>query len=1043
MLKAWGLLAVFLVLAFSGRAWGQDNDGPGPASLEVYVFENGTPVSGVELRFEGKSFGKTGPEGGLLAQVPSGRGQMTLRREGRTVLELDLLTDENEIVLILVTLTPGEDPQISIENSGRRLPLASEREGTESTATSTVSEQPPGALVGTVTSAEDGEPVANARIFFTGTSVETETNEDGRFAVELPATSYSVSVVHPEFASQTLDNIRVIPAREVTLNIELTPAGVKLQDYVVTAPYVEGSIASTLEQQRETSNVADVLGAAQISAAGDSTAADALTRVTGITVEDSKFVLVRGQPFRYTLNLWNGSRLPSPEPLVRVVPLDLFPAGILEGIEVQKSYSVDRPGAFGAGLVNLDTRGVPDQEFLNLSVSTAGNSASTFTEGLTYRGGSTDIFGFDDGTRALPPAVAEATQNGEVSLDSLPDEETTELARTFSNNSEVFDKTLPPDFSVSLVGGKGFDIFSDGRFGFIASGKWGNKWRQQERIQRFFTAQGEGQRTVLDLEESRTDFDSDLGGLVTLEAKWDAFSVESNTFAVHQANQRTQFTTGLSRVSQEVVIEGFELRWIERTLVAQQVNSELDLGFIKAEGHALFAFADRDSPDRREYTYGREPNQDVFFIRGNSGVDRRYNTIRDDVLNLGVDLSTDLLAPEDSWLRVTPKIGANYLRQDRSAVNQNFLFRPLDESGVDRSERNTEILFDPANVGTTLQFRDFSTQAQDDYDGFVDVLGVYAQLDIGLFDLFRLVGGLRYEDSEVEVTLPPPPGFEGEDDVFGFEEEDFLPAAALTWMATEDIQVRATYGRTLSRPNLNELSPSPFFDPDSGEEFIGESTLRPTTIDGWDLRFEWYPSSTESLTFGGFVKDYIDPIEKSFAQRAGTVSVGTFQNADEALVLGVEFGGRFEFGNFVDWFNAPEFFDSIYFIGNVAFLSSTVQLSDQGVNTELERPLEGQADYVLNAQLGYSDENIDLTVAYNQIGTRLHRAGVFGAENVFRQPQPRLDVTFKWRIWDGGTLTLKGSNLTNPTIEYLQQGEVWRSFTRGFSLGAGFRIDFL
>ncbi|MEO0601233.1 MAG: carboxypeptidase regulatory-like domain-containing protein, partial [Myxococcota bacterium] len=385
---------IFAVVFLLGTAWAQAPADDGPRSsksaaatsdLSVVLFEDGLPVPGVSIVVEGELVGTTDDSGSTSAPIASGRQYLQMFRGDDPLVELDLLTLTGEVVQVIVTLVPGQDPRLDIETSSDSLPLASEREDQPvQVADDPADALPPGALVGRILSADDQRPVARARVFFTGTDVETRTDNDGEFAVELPAGTYSVSVVHPNFSTQTLDNIRVIAEQEVTANIELTPAGIQLQEYVVTAPYVEGSISEMLAQQRETSSVVEVLGAEQMSAAGDSDAAEALQRVSGLTVEQGKFVLVRGQPYRYTFTLWNGSPLPSPEPLVRVVPLDLFPTGVLSGIEVQKSYSADLPAGFGAGLINLQTRGVPEEAFLDLNISTNFNSVSTFNNGLTY-----------------------------------------------------------------------------------------------------------------------------------------------------------------------------------------------------------------------------------------------------------------------------------------------------------------------------------------------------------------------------------------------------------------------------------------------------------------------------------------------------------------------------------------------------------------------------------------------------------------------------------------------------------------------------------
>jgi hypothetical protein len=627
--------------------------------VDVYVFDDGSPVPDVEVRVGGRSVGSTGRFGGASVEIPSGRQMLTLHRGGSTILELDLLTDTHEVVQLIATLQPDGPPALDIENSGRLSPLADERLAEQSGQVAEVEEtsEPPGGLVGTIVSAEDAEPVARARVFFSGSSVEARTDEEGRFAVELPSRNYSVSVVHPDFATQTLDNIRVIPEREVTLSIELTPAGIQLQDYVVTAPYIEGSIASTLEAQRETSSVLDVLGAEQMAATGDSDAAEALQRVSGLTIEDGKFVLVRGQPNRYTLTLWNGSPLPSPEPLVRSVPLDLFPTGVLSGIDVQKSYTSDRLASFGSGLVDLQTRGIPDEGFVSATVSGGYNSESTFQGGRTYRGGGLDFLGFDDGTRALPEPVQEYLDAGNNQLPGIASERNV-FGRTFSNNYNFVHQTMPPDFGVGVAAGNSIEIFGDGRLGAVTSLKWGTSWREQDRRQNTYVVR-EGVTTLLEEQfENRTDFNSDIGSLLTVQAQWDDHELSSNTFYAHQTQQRTELTTGEVRQSQTGDIRRFLLSWIERQLFAQQLTGKHEIGFFELDYRGMFARADRYAPDRRTYEFlDNNPPDGNFVVFGNSGMTRQYDTVDDQVWSFSVDGLFHILDPDESWLGVDGKVG--------------------------------------------------------------------------------------------------------------------------------------------------------------------------------------------------------------------------------------------------------------------------------------------------------------------------------------------------------------------------------------------------
>ena len=1030
--------SLFLLLALGGAAVPEV---PAPVEaptsiVEIFVFRDGAPVPGVEVRLGPDVLGVTDEYGGYTARIPSGRARLELWEDSVARSSLDLLTDDEELVQLLVTLRPDGPPEYTIESSGAGSPLERTASSTRAKAAVEVA-QPPGALVGVIVSVEARKPVAGARLYFSGSEQEVVSDAEGRYQVELPPGVYSISVIHPDFATQTLEDIRVISAREVTANMELAPAGIRLEDYVVTAPYVEGSIASVLEQQRETSNVVEVLGADQMNAAGDRNAADALKRVTGLTVEDGKFVLVRGQPSRYTLTLWNGSPLPSPEPLKRVVPLDLFPTGVLSGIEVQKSYSADKPGSFGAGLINLQTRGArADESYFELSLSTAANTISAFQDGHSYQGGGLDFLGFDDGTRALPAAVDEATNGGFLALDALDAEARDAVARQFPNHLGLKNQTMPPDFGLSVAAGHGFDLPGGGTFGAAASMRYATGWRQQERTQRSFSKRADGSLQVRDeLNESRTDFNASLGGLLTLEAEWAEHSVQANTFIVHQAQQQTQLTTGLSTTSDELDIQAYLLSWIERLLIAQQLAGKSDLGFMQAEWRGMIAIASRDAPDRRNYAYAKSPDQDRYFARGDTGVARRYDTVDDLVASVGLDLTFPIVGEDKDWLKVRLKTGGALEHSKRDALTQLFLWR-VGESG-DRSITDPEVLYDPANTGTTINFQDLSNSGADDYAAKGNVFGAYLLGEVALSDSLRLLGGARWETAKVDVETFQLASRDdsGEREVKkgGFDQSNLLPFLSATWQVIEALQLRSAYSRTVSRPIFNELSESTFYDPDTGDQYIGKADLAPTRIDGFDLRFEWYPSSTESLSLGGFAKLYTDPIETAFVQRAGTVSVSTFQNAKDARVLGLEVGGRFEFARLQDFIGELDLLEGLFLQANLAVMTSEVTLLEQGTATNVQRPLDGQAAYVLNVQGGFSGEAHDVVVAFNQVGRRLFRAGSLDRPDVFLEAIPRLDVTWTWRLEEWISVRASASNLLNPNITSTQGDEVWRQYRDGMT----------
>ena len=1011
------------------------------AELQLTVFFDDLPIPGVTVRLNNKDLGTSDVSGSVFTSLDAGRHPLQLIKDGKVAANLDLIVVEGEVLQVIANLYQSAEAEFLIETSKPKSDTGEVIQDPTEEASDVDTTIPPGALVGYIKSAEDGKPVKKAQLFFSGTTKKAQTDRKGYFEIELPAGTYSVSIIHQNFASQTLSNIRVISEKQIDLAIELAPAGVRLRDYVVTAPYVQGTIGEALEDQQNSSVVIEALGVEQMKKTGDSSAADALQRVTGLTVIDGKYVVVRGQPFRYTLTLWNGSPMPGPEPLIRVVPLDLFPVSSLAGIEVQKAFSADRPGDFGSGLVNLKTRGMPEEPFLEISVRGSVNTVSTFTDGLSYEGGGLDFLGFDDGSRALPGPV-DAASNGQT----RPIRDGGQAAASFSNNYNPFSQELPPDISVGIAGGYKWDLPNDGELGFIAATRWSNRWRTRVQEERRYVIRfaSRGLEAVIDQVTDRTDFEAELGGLAVIEAKWgDNHRISSNTFYAHQTQQRVDVTTGLDDTSDELDILATDLIWIERSLLAEQIRGYHIFDRLRIDYRALLSKAFRDSPDRRSYAYERNLDNGVptsgFRIQtreGNTSLLRSFNEVEDTVWNIGLDLEYDFLREEKSWLKLKAKVGGDIRIQERESRSNRYAF-DIEPTLADATQTNPEILLNPAlltDPTSGVEFFDGSFTNIDDFDGTSNVYAAYGQVDFNVSDRIRLVTGVRLENADFDLNTiewtnnadPEPIPNES-----GFNEFDILPAAALTYFLTEKMQVRLSYGKTVSRPVLNELSPAPYEDPDSGDGFVGREDLIPTSIHGLDARWEWYPTSTQYVTFGAFYKRYENPIDLI----VGTQGDVTFANADYADVFGIEASGRFEGSQLVDWFDWPEMFESFYIQANGAILDSTV--TNTGVTNEVERPLPGQASYIFNTQFGVAGAGHEGTIALVGIGEEFFRASDGNTPDIFIDPRYFLDIVYRWKITENITLSAKAGNLLDTPFTFKQGDAVWRDYKVGttFSLG--------
>jgi hypothetical protein len=249
-------------------------------------------------------------------------------------------------------------------------------------------------------SSEDKKPIKNARVFVKGLKTDLKSNDKGFVDLTLPEGEQTISIIHSDFSSQTV-KVTVVANESVNKFVEMSPASMELEEFVVLAPHVEGSVASVIAEERNSDAVGNVLGSEQFSKSGDSSAAAALKRVSGITIVGGKYVYVRGLGDRYSTVMLNDMHLPSPEPTKRVVPLDIFPTSVIQSIAIQKSYTADLPGTFGGGTVLIKSMDIPqDEGFVNASVTMYTNN-STGKQAITN----------SDNSIPLPQNIISASNN--------------------------------------------------------------------------------------------------------------------------------------------------------------------------------------------------------------------------------------------------------------------------------------------------------------------------------------------------------------------------------------------------------------------------------------------------------------------------------------------------------------------------------------------------------------------------------------------------------------------------------------------------------
>lgn len=1025
--------------------------------LRLLVFIEAELAPGVSIEIPGVGIVRTNEDGAASLRAAPGvaiRPRLQIPRAlvpnapgsaEDPVLELASLSlVAGETVEVIVTLDRAAVLVTSdVEMPGKQasLKLPGSADG------NTFVDAPTGLIRGRVVIGPSDSGVAGASVFVRGAPIEAVTDAKGAFELRLPRGEYDLVVIHPKYTSARLSKVDVdaeLP-KEVVLRVEeATPA---LDDFVVTAPHIEGGVAALVAERRESTSVDEVIGAEEMSRSGDSDAAGALRRVTGITVVGGQFVYVRGMGERYSATLLNGQAIPSPEPERRVIPLDLFSTDILESVVIQKTPSPDLPAEFGGGVVLLRTKSFPEDFTLRLEAGTGMVSNATFRNRPGHRGGSLDFLGTDDGGRALPDEIRDASplREGNRFQEGLTPEELAAMGKLLQVNYNVDERRVQPDTSLTFTIGDKFEL-AKRPVGYLFSVSHGRDHNFTEEINRRFIASDTAEGGLeLNNDFRIAELKQTVSGSAILAAGFqpeEGDEIKSTTLLLRITDNETASVTGRSDdLGQD--IQRSRLRFVERQLFTQQLTGVHEIARANhgiAEWRYSFSRANRDEPDRREYFYADEsadpdaPPADFQISARPAGNQRVWSDLSDRIHDFGIDYTQ----PFPIWhsLVASAKVGASAIFRKRDFDTLRLTLRaPRMLSAEDRRLRPDELWrTENLNADSGWILED-TTQPTDAYSAEQRLQAAYAMVTVPITAKAEVSGGARIEHSRQRVVTFSP----FDKDLVPLKSEldntDVLPSILGKYQLSEELVLRGGHGRTVTRPDFRELSESQYRDVVTATRFVGNPELVRGTIENVDARLEYYFSSDELVSVSAFYKKFTNPIER--IDLGGVDRSVSWENAASARNLGFELEGRRRFGFVAD--ALEDVFGSV----NVALIQSQVVLDEEsaGVSTSQKRALQGQSPYVVNLQLGYddaSDSGITAVVLYNVFGKRIRDVGRLGSPDIFEQPRHQLDCVYGHALGDGWKLKFKAQNLLDQDVEFVQGSKLARRYRTGraFSLSA-------
>jgi hypothetical protein len=895
-------------------------------------------------------------------------------------------------------------------------------------------------VVGVVRDETNAIALPGVPVEVVGTNQVVYTDVDGRYVLQVAPGKHQVKIALEGYQEKTI-NVEAAD-RAVTADVGLTMARFA-ETVTVTAAALDlatSSAEAQLVERRQASVITDNVGSQEMKQNGDSDAAAAMTRVTGLSLVDNQYVFVRGLGERYSNTTLAGSVLPTTEPDKKVVPLDLFPTGLIDSVQVNKSYSPDRSAEFAGGLVQIVPMKLPSQPVLDFSYGYSYFANATGKSIPMSPLGSRDIWGFDSGSRALPAGIPEnkIVRQGVFTPDvGYPAAAITEFGRLLDNAWQPVSEDAMPGQNWSATLGNRF-----GNLGIVASATHSYKEQFLQEERHFFRIAGSGQledTSPYNIQTGTQRAQLGIVGNVSYAFK-PTQRLSFENFYTHSGKDEGRFFQG-TNLDNAREYRNYRLQFVEEGLMSNAFSGEhffQGLSNSRIDWRINSARATRDEPDLRETLYERaigavgQPESAVPFTyadESQSGF-RMFNELDDDTLDGAVNWS---IFKASGGRPTQYKFGVNFVERSRDFRSRRFHFIPITTQKADAgnllfdNRLPPEQLFTSANIGTAFRFNE-ETRPTDAYAGEQTTTSGYGMFDIAFGARTRFIAGARVERFDQTVTTQDPFGLFAREIRANLENTDVFPSVNFVQGVGANSNIRVSYSTTVNRPEFRELAEFEFTDVVGNRAIKGNPTLTRALIQNVDGRWEMFSGGRGVVAASVFYKHFDKPIERVVIAAANPIA--TFQNSDSARNFGIELEAGHQFG------------EHFFFNANYTFVDSKITLLPEqlGVQTSSQRPLAGQSSNLVNLTGEFSLRGFSTRLLFNYFGDRISDVGANEAPDILEQGRPSLDLVFSQRL-KGLGVRLTFENLTNSNYLFTQtltSQETQRLYRLGRTVGLSF-----
>jgi outer membrane receptor for ferrienterochelin and colicin len=892
---------------------------------------------------------------------------------------------------------------------------------------------------------EKNEPVPSATIGLNGQSRQIAADVEGRFVLLLePGKKYTISISAAGYLAKTLEEVEVKQGEDNSITIVLEQKG-KLAEVVVKSSVRKESTSATLNLQKNNTALSSVISADFIRRTPDKNTGEVLKRVSGASIQDNKFVVIRGLADRYNAALINNAQLPSSEPDKKAFSFDVIPSVLIDNIIINKTATPDLTAEFAGGLVQIQTKDVPGKDVLSVGISFGFNTQSAFRDFVSNQRGSTDFLGIDH-QRAIPAGFPGKDDYNALGKLQNADQQKAGLSRLFSSNAYAQKQTTAlPTQSYNITYGIGRKLKNGATFGLISGITYRNSQLIYDVDRQVNDFDGTIERRFFD---NQFRYGVSAGALLNLSYSHKKTKLSFKNLLNQNFEDNYYLRTGTNEID-DLDLDFRSSFLNQRSLYTSQLEAERQLtkSGVRIKLNGNFSYNWKSQPDLRTVSYARNVGSSSPFRLIQDETSRFFSNLKDYSYGGGGAVIVPF-----NWLgeKQTLKAGGSTLIRIRDFNSRIFRYRQVGGASS-LGELPYDQVFQPQNISENGFILSDETSNEDKYFGVSILNAGYVMMDNKLSEKVRLIWGVRAENFQQFLTTIRS---DLKRVIVNTEKWDFLPSVNFTYSFTPAHLLRLAAYQTVARPEFREIAPFSFYDFEQNYAVSGDTTLQRSSILNFDARYEWYPKAGEGISIGVFYKDFTNPIELRL-RNPGNPRRYSFQNADGATTFGAELEIRKNL-NFLG-----QAFENMSVFTNLTYITSKVSLSGigaGGASSQFNRPLQGQSPYLINAGLQYTSKNGNLSssLLYNRIGQRLSLVGDQDQKvyDIYERPRDQVDFQLACKVINKrGELRLTVADIFNQPYYFYENinakkayqkttDRLWNGYTPGTTISVGFTYDF-